>query len=266
MFRRLSPALALLAALPFAARAQDVKLAYGPQNAKFVLSSKTKVAQEMMGQKQEGESTTEQRYTLAATSKGAGQLDVTLALDSMTSTSSMGPAPDLTKTVGTKFVGIIGTNGKTISGDVSVPTGGDLKAPQAVAMKTFLPMLPASAKVGGTWSDTVTSVVAQANGAELKNTVVYNYTLAGDTAVDGAKAWKIAVATITTIAGKGNMQGQDFSIEGTSKGAGITLISKDGQYLAREGTEETTLTVTVDAMGLVIPITQSSVIKMTRSK
>ena len=266
MFRRLSPALVVLAALPLAARAQDVKLAYAPQNAKFVLSSKTKVAQEMMGQKQEGESTTEQKYTLAASAKGAGQLDVTLALDSMTSTSSMGPAPDLSKTIGTKFVGIIGTNGKTISGDVTVPTGGDMKAPQAVAMKSFLPVLPASAKIGGTWSDTVTSTIAQANGAELKNTVVSNYTLAGDTAVDGAKAWKIAVATNTTIAGKGNMQGQDFSIEGTSKGNGVTVISKDGQYISREGTEETNLTVTVDAMGLVIPITQSSVITMKRQK
>ncbi len=266
MFRRLSPALVVLAALPFAARAQDVKLAYGPQNAKFVLSSKTKVAQEMMGQKQEGESTTEQRYTLSASPKGAGQLDVTLALDSMTSTSSMGPAPDVSKTIGTKFIGILGTNGKTISGDVTVPAGGDLKAPQSVAMKSFLPVLPASAKIGGSWTDTVMSTVAQANGAELKNTVIYNYTLQGDTAVDGAKAWKIAVATTTTIAGKGNMQGQDFSIEGTSKGAGITLISKDGQYLSREGTEDTNLTVTVDAMGLVIPITQSSVIKMSKTK
>ena len=266
MFRRLSLALLVCAALPFAVRAQDVKLAYGPQNAKFLLSSKTKVAQEMMGQKQEGESTAEQKLTLAAAAKGAGQLDYTIVLDTMSATATMGPVPDLSKLIGTRFAGVIGTNGKAISGDVSVPTGGDLKSPQSHQLKSFLPILPATARMGGTWSDTNSATIAQANGAELKQTVVFTYTLAGDTAVDGAKAWKIAVASASTITGKGNMQGQDFSIEGTGKGAGVHLISKDGQYLAREGTDETNLTVTVDAMGLVIPITQSTVVKMWRQK
>ncbi len=265
MFRRLSPALVALAALPFTARAQDVKLAYGPQNAKFVVSSKTKSVQEMMGQKQEGEIVTEQRYSLAATPKGAGQLDMTLALDSMSSSNTMGQPSDVSKAIGTKFVGIIATNGRALSGDVSVPTGGDPKSQQSIAMRTFLPYLPASAKVGTSWSDTLTMEVAQ-GPMQLKNTVVYTYTLTGDTAVEGTKAWKINTAANTTIAGKGNQQGQDLTIEGTSKGTGFAVISKDGQYLAREGAEETSLTITVDAMGLVIPVTQSSVIKMARQK
>ena len=266
MIRRLSLALVAALALPFAAKAQDVKLTYAPQSSKFVLSSKTKVAQEMMGQKQEGESTSEQKYSLTATAKGTGQLDYTLALDTMSATSSMGPAPDISKMIGIKFAGVIGINGKYVSGDVTVPVGGDIKSPQAAAMKTFLPMLPPSVKVGGMWSDTVIATVAQANGAELKNTTVYAYTLAGDTAVDGAKAWKIAVTSATTITGKGNMQGQDFSIDGTSKGNGMALISKEGVLLGREGSEESALTVTVDAMGMVIPITQSSTIKLARQK
>ncbi|MBI3790389.1 MAG: hypothetical protein HY275_05880 [Gemmatimonadetes bacterium] len=266
MFRRLSPALVALAALPFAARAQDVKLTYAPQNAKFVLNSTTKVAQEMMGQKQEGEANAEQRISLVTTAKGAGQLEYQITLDTMSATSSMGPTPDLSKTIGTKFTGVIGANGKAISGDVMVPAGGDAKSPQASAMRSFLPVLPAMLKVGGEWVDTVSATVAQANGAELKQTTIYNYKLLGDTAVDGTKAWKIASDSKTTIAGKGNMQGQDFSIEGTGKGNGVHLISKDGQYLSRAGTDETSLTVTVDAMGLVIPITQSSVVKVSRQK
>ena len=131
MIRRLSLALVAALALPFAAKAQDVKLTYAPQSSKFVLSSKTKVAQEMMGQKQEGESTSEQKYSLTATAKGAGQLDYTLALDTMSATSSMGPAPDMSKMIGIKFAGVIGTNGKYFSGEVTVPPGGDVKSPES---------------------------------------------------------------------------------------------------------------------------------------
>ena len=266
MTRRLSLTLVAAAVLPLASQAQDVKLAYGPQSAKYVLTSKVKVAQEMMGQKQEGESTTEQRYSLSAAAKGAGQLEMTLALDSMSATNTMGPPPDVSKAIGTRFAGLVGINGRYMSGDVTVPAGGDLKSPQAVAMKNFLPFLPATAKVGGSWSDTVVANVSTGTGAEIKNTVIYNYTLAGDTAVDGVKAWKLAVTTATTTAGKGNQQGQDFSIEGTGKGSGVAVISKDGVYLSRESNDEVSLTVTVDAMGMVIPISQSSNVKLSRAK
>ncbi len=266
MFRRLSPALVAVAALPFVARAQDVKLGYAPQTATFVINSTTKVAQEMMGQKQEGESNAMQRMSLVTTAKGGGQLEYAVTLDTMSATTSMGPAPDLSKVIGLKFTGIMATNGKTISGDVTVPTGGDAKSPQANALRTFLPLLGTNLKVGAEWTDSVAVSVSQANGAEVKQVTKFNYRLVGDTAVDGMKAWKIAAESKTAITGSGNMQGQNFSIEGTGTGSGTHVISTDGKYLGRAGKDETNLTVTVDAMGLVIPITQSSVVTVSRQK
>jgi hypothetical protein len=266
MFRRLSPALVAVAALPLVARAQDVKLSYAPQTATFVINSTTKVAQEMMGQKQEGESQAMQRMSLTTTAKGGGQLDYVVSLDTMSATSSMGPAPDLSKVIGIKFTGVMGTNGKTISGDVQVPLGGDAKSPQANALRTFLPLLGSNLKVGAEWTDSVTVSVAQANGAEVTQTTLFKYRLAGDTAVEGTKAWKIAADSKTTVKGQGNMQGQNFSIEGSGTGSGVHVISADGKYLGRSGKDETNLTVTVDAMGMVIPITQSSVVSVMRQR
>ncbi|MBI2795552.1 MAG: hypothetical protein HYX65_02475 [Gemmatimonadetes bacterium] len=260
MTRRLTTALLAIATLPPLAGAQG--LAYTPQSARYVVTSRIHTVQEVMGQKQEVDASYEQRLSLQATARSHGQLDVSLSLDTLAITQSMGMSPDVSKMIGTKFAGVIGTNGRIVSGSVTVPTGGDTLAPQANGLRTFLPILLEGAKVGGTWNDTVRADVVQPNGSKLKQLIVFTYTFAGDTAVNGTRALKVRYEANTALNGTGNMQGSDYSIEGKSKGVGIALLSSSGQYLGREGSEESNLTVTVEAQGLVIPITQTSAVRI----
>ena len=260
MPRRLSIALLAVVALPALAGAQG--LVYGPQRAQYLVTSKIHTLQEVMGQKQEVDASYEQRVSLQVTPKARGQLDVALSLDTLTITQSLGMAPDVSKVIGTKFAGVVGTNGKVVSGSVTVPVGGDTLAPQANGLRNFLPVLQEGAKAGGAWSDTLAADVVQPNGSKIKQVTVFSYTLAGDTLIDGRKTWQLKYETSTALSGAGNMQGMDFAIAGTAKGTGVALVSTSGQYLGREGTEESNLTVTVESQGMVIPITQTAAVKI----
>lgn len=252
----------MVVAAPSLTTAQSVKLTYAPGTAKYQVTSQTKITQEMMGQKQEVDLTSDQKLTFSATPTAGGLLDFTVSLDTISMTNSMAPAGDMTKLIGTKYVGLMNANGKVVSGEVTVPGGGDPKSAQANGVRLFLPVLTGATSVGAKWTDTATSVVTQGSGAEIKATTVTNYTLVGDTTYDGQKSWKVQHDVVTTLAGKGSQQGTEFTMEGTSKAGGMSYFSLAGLYIGRTSKEETNLTVTVESAGMVIPVTQASTVKV----
>ena len=256
----------MIAVTPSLASTQGVKLTYAPGSAKYLVTSQTHITQEMMGQKQEIDVTGDQKLTFAATAKAGGLLDFSVLIDTIAITNSMAGPTDVSKMIGTKFSGVMNPNGKVVSGDVTVPAGGDVTSAPANGVRMFMPVLTGATRVGGTWSDTSNSVVTQGSGAQIKATTVTNYTLVGDTTFDGQKSWKVQHDVVTTLAGKGTQQGTEFSMEGTSKGGGMSYFSLAGVYIGRTSREETNLTVTVESAGLVIPVTQASTVKVSLIK
>jgi hypothetical protein len=256
----------MVAIVPGVATAQNVKLNYAPGTAKYQVSSQTHITQEMMGQKQDIDLNSDQKLTFSATAKAGGLLDFTVSLDTIAMTNSMAGPTDVSKMIGTKYTGVMNPNGKVVSGDVTVPVGGDVTSAPANGVRLFMPVLTGATKVGGTWTDTVTSVVTQGSGAQIKATTVTNYTLVGDTTYDGQKSWKVQHDVVTTLAGKGSNQGTEFTMEGTSKAGGMSYFSQGGVYIGRTTKEETNLTVTVEAAGLVIPVTQATTVKVSLIK
>lgn len=252
----------VVAVVPSLVIAQGVKLTYAPGTAKYQITSQTHIAQEMMGQKTEFDIGSDQKLTWVTTAKAAGLLDFSISLDTVSITNSMGAATDVSKIIGTKFAGVMTPAGKVVSGDVAVPVGGDAKSAQANGVRTFIPTLTGATTVGATWTDTTSSVISQGSNTEFKATSVIIYTLVGDTTYDGQKSWKVQHEVVTTLSGKGNQQGADFTIEGTSKGSGMTYFSQGGVYLARNAKDEMNLTATVESAGLVIPATQATTVKV----
>src|SRR6185436_559847 len=93
--------LALSLALPAAAAAQSFE--YAPSSGQYRISSKTKGAQEAMGQKQEFESTNNQLLTVTVARATKDTLAVTVRIDSVAAVGPMGMTPPgLDKLVGVK--------------------------------------------------------------------------------------------------------------------------------------------------------------------
>lgn len=248
---------ALLALAATTASAQDVKFAYAPGTAKYRVTSQTKQQQEAMGQKQEFEVSSEQRLTLTTSGKGEA-VNFSLRLDTLIVNAS-GPTPplDLSKIVGATYAGTMNESGKVTKGEITVPNGGDAAGPQFQGLKRFVPALRPGLKVGSTWSDSSTTSFAQA-GAQIDNTTLTNYRIERDTTIGGEAAWIVSYTSDAKISGKGNQQGADFLIEGTGKGTGMHFLGKKGLYLGRTDTEESNMTITVEAAGLVIPVITAS--------
>lgn len=256
----------LLATVACSATAVAQGLGYAPHNAKYSITSKIHTVQEVMGQRTEVDASSEQQVTVAAIAKAAGLFDYSATIDSLAVTNSAGPPTDVSKIVGTKFVGVMGANGRISEGIYTVPAGGDEKVPQAFGLKNLLPVIIPNAKLGATWSDTVSGDIVQANGAKIKQTAIISYTMAGDSLVDGRKAFKLTYTAAASMTGTGSIQGNDFTIEGKTTGKGVALIASSGQYLGREGTEDANLTVNVEAAGIVVPITQTAQVKVALMK
>lgn len=248
---------ALLALVATAAGAQDVKFTYAPGTAKYRVTSESKQQQEAMGQKQEFGITSEQRLTLTTSGKGDA-MTFALRLDTLVlNTTAPTPPIDLAKVIGATWSGTMTQRGKVTQGEITVPTGGDAGSPQFAGLKRFLPVVREGMKVGSTWTDTTTNGFTQ-SGAEVNNVTVADYRIERDTTIAGEAAWIVSYTGTTKIAGKGNQQGADFVIDGQGKSTGMHFLGKTGTYLGRTDTEESNMTVTVEAAGLVIPITSTS--------
>jgi hypothetical protein len=254
-------AFAAVAVMTAPAVAQSALGPYAPAAAKYKVTSNTKVAQTMMGQTQEFESSNNQVLSMSM-AKAADALALTLTLDSASVTSTApGAAPDVSALIGLKFAGTVAPNGKVTSGELTDKAGAVSKSPIGNGLRAFLPRLQLGATKGASWVDSSSSTTSQ-NGADVTTNTVVTYTFAGDTSVAGAKAWKITGASVGKVSGKGNMQGSDFTIEGDVKGLTTSVVSTAGILLGQSGDSDSNLTVTVEAAGLVIPITQKTTAKV----
>jgi hypothetical protein len=253
-------ALLLVLAAPASALAQG--FSYAPGTGQYRITSSMKGAQEVMGQRQEMESSSNQLVTIAVARGGKDTLNLTTTLDSIQITGPMGMTPPgLDKLAGTKVTAKISPTGQVYS--ANGPSADSLpNAEQLVEeMSNVLPKVRASMKAGATWTDTVTRKGSQ-GGLEIERKIVASYAVAGDTTIGGQKAWKITRKAVTTMTGSGAQNGQPMTLEGTSNGSGTMVVTPAGSFLGYTNEEDVNLKVLIVANGMEVGVTQTAVTKV----
>lgn len=259
---RLIAPLVAVAALAAAPAAVDAQLsAYKPSTGKYKVESNVKVAQTMMGQTQEFETNSKQQLTIAITG-AAPTMDMSVVLDSIAVTSTApGANTDQSAMLGTKVTAKLSAAGATSDTKAVDKTGAEVKNPAITQIASLLPRLKPGAKLGESWVDT-TKTTANQNGIETTTNTITTYTYASDTTVGSAKMAKVNAVSTAKITGKGNAQGQDISLDGESKQTSMYLVAPSGALTGGSGNAEINMSITVEAMGLVIPMTQKVMTKI----
>lgn len=218
----------------------------------------------MMGQSVEFTTTSKQLISVNVAG-AAPTFDLTMVLDSISATStSPQPMPDNSALMGLKIIGKMGPNGAVTDEKAMDKAGVDPKTPVSQSLKSLLPKLQPGAKIGDAWKDSSTTKGSQ-GGIETTTITLTSYKYEGDSTVAGTKYAKVSSLADAKVSGKGNAQGQDLSLEGTSKTTSVYLIAPSGAFQGGTSQFQADLNVTVEAMGMVIPITQKGTSKVERS-
>ena len=122
--------------------------------------------------------------------------------------------------------------------------------------RDFLPRIPPQgARVGTAWSDTM-SVTQRSGGGVVTRRVTVHSTAAAWEEHAGTRSLRIESNTTYSLAGSGENGGQSFEVGGTGTTTARTFIAEDGRFLGGESQDSTSLTISLPAQGLAIPVTQ----------
>lgn len=257
-------AFALTLASPAAAIAQGFE--YAPSVGQYRVTSSVKGAQEVMGQKTEFETSSNQLLSVAVTRAHKDTLNMTATLDSISMVGLMGMTPPgLDKLAGVKVVSKLSPFGAVYSSEgpkeADVPNATQLTE----EVSRILPRIRMKLAGGVAWTDTTTGKVKQ-NGIDIDRQVVSKFFVSGDTTVGGEKSWTIARESNTSLSGSGAPQGQPMTMEGTSAGKGTLFVSKKGVFVGMSNEEQVNIKIVLAANGMEVGITQTANTKVEKVK
>lgn len=256
--------LALILAFPVTAAAQGFE--YAPSASQYRITSAVKGAQEVMGQRNEFETSSNQLLSVNVARPVKDTLTVTVVLDSIALVGPMGMTPPyLDKLPGTKVVSKVSPAGVVYSAQ-----GPDTSAfPNAQQltdeMSRVLPRIRATLAPGAAWADTVV-IKGKQGEIEVERRIIGKYTVVGDSTVGSENSWKIARETSTTMSGSGMNNGQPMTLEGTSAGKGTMFVSKKNVFVGMQNDEQVDIKVVLTATGMEVGITQSATTKVEKIK
>lgn len=257
-------ALLLVLAVPATAVAQNFSYATG--TSQYRITTSMKGAQEAMGQRQEVESSSNQLLTLAVSRAGRDTLEVTATIDSIAVVGPMGMTPPgMDKIPGTKIRSRISPTGQVYSATGPSPDSLPNATQLIEEVSNIFPKLRQSLASGAAWTDTVTRKGNQ-GGIDLERKIIVNYQVTGDTTVAGQKGMKVSRKTSTAISGSGAQGGQPMTVEGTSTGAGVVVVTPSGQLLGFVTDEQVNLKVLLAANGMEVGVTQNATTKLEKVK
>jgi hypothetical protein len=256
--------LALAVVLPAAALAQAFE--YAPGSAQYRITRVEKATQEMMGQKQSGENVVSQVVSVTLNRAAKDTVAGVLVLDSISMSSTLGPAPSLSHLIGLKVQTRMSPDGAKMYStegpkEEEIPMASQL----TVGMGSFLPKVRVKLAKGATWADTSSAVVKQF-GIDLNRKATSHFTVVGDTSVAGEAGWKVARSDSVSLAGNGVGQMGAMSIEGNSTTTGYFVLMNKGSFAGGEGTEDGTVRVVIAANGAEVNVTTTSTTKVQRVK
>ena len=250
---------ALLFAAPFAAAplcAQGVE--YAPGTMKFRVSTTTTGSQTTPAGTNNFDVGVEEKITINLMRHAKDTVMATMTLDSI-AIKSPGPAVDLSKLMGAKFVSLVSPTGKFYS--VKGPDGIDPQLAQLTDdIGKLLPTFRGNLALGLSWTDTLSGKI-RPMGLEVDRTSVSSYKVDGDTTIGGEKAFRIQRTSSAKGAGAGNMQGTPVIMEMTGTSAGSFFITPKGTYLGGSSKDDALIKITIIQQNMEITIKQNGVKK-----
>jgi hypothetical protein len=106
------------------------------------------------------------------------------------------------------------------------------------------------------WTDTVTTS-ERGGGAEVVLSGIRQSTATGWEQCPAARCLRIDVQGPYTVLGTGEQGGQPFELVGSGTRRALEFVSADGRYLGGELRDSASLSVTLPAQGMTIPIRQT---------
>jgi hypothetical protein len=146
-------------------------------------------------------------------------------------------------------------------GDFQGSTTSDTASAQSIAQlvgnfRDFLPRIPAQGvRVGTAWTDTMALTQRGGGGAVTRQATIHSTATAWEEHA-GTRSLRIESSATYSLVGSGQNGGQAFEVGGTGTTTARAFIAEDGRFLGGESQDSTSLTVSLPAQGLAIPVTQ----------
>lgn len=242
--------------------AQAQTFEYAPGTATYRVTQTTRAAQEVMGQKQEIESSSNQVVTVKLARAAKDTVAMDIVLDSISSTNSMGMPTQMTdRLAGLRVNARLSPVGQFYSAkgldEATLPNA----ATMTQAMGNFLPRLRGNLARGTRWTDT-TSVKITQGGMDIERKTVSRYAVEGDTLVGSERALKLVRTDSTTMTGSGNGPNGPMTMEGTTTGSGSIVVTAKGLFVGATGSENAALKIVLAANGMEVGVTQNATTKV----
>jgi hypothetical protein len=193
-----------------------------------------------------------------------GDIQFTASMDSVTLKSNMmgkDTTISLNSLVGKRVKAVLSSLGEIKScvmiDSMEESSNRMMSIPQEVK-RFFTKFAGKDIKIGESWSTTEADTIHNYGGAIIVNSNI-TCTLSGKENKLGHDCFKIPLTGKLQIAGKGNMQGMDYTMEGDGTSAGTLFFDgQSGLLIYSEGTMDSDMTMaTTGQQSMVIPITQN---------
>jgi hypothetical protein len=229
-------------------------LRYAAGSARYRIEQSTHIAQEVMGQLNEADFSARQLISTVATAT-VGNLAVAVTIDSI---DVSGPNPSagagLAAARGQTFRIVMAPSGLVVS--VAAQDSANVLLRQASnGLRDFFPRLPGLPAAGQAWADTVSTT--SAGDVPVMMRAVRKHRVIGWDDRDGVRALHIASTSTYNVSGSGEAQGQAVEVSGGGQSTRDAFVSAAGVYLGSIESDSVSMTATVTAMGLTVPIRQS---------
>lgn len=256
-------ALAALLALP-AGSAAAQRFHYAAGTVHYRMTVDAKITTTAMGQSSDNEITSMQKFTMALADQEADTMSMAVTIDSISQMTPMGPPPGLDALIGKKVQAFVSPAGEYFRTQVDPADSGSMLTSLADQVVHVLPRIRVALADGATWTDTLDATTMQ-SGLELKRRVISVYTVAGDTTVNGRTGRRLTRTSTSVTTGSGTIQGQAVTMDGTSTGSAVAVVTSDGAFLGSAGTEAVKSKLTLTDAGIAYDIATNATTKVERS-
>jgi hypothetical protein len=146
-------------------------------------------------------------------------------------------------------------------GDFQGPPLSDTVTAQSISQlvgnfRDFLPRIPAEGvRAGAAWMDTLT-LAQRSGGGGVTRRVTIHSTASGWESSGGTRSLRIESSATYSLMGSGQNGGQSFEVGGTGSTTSRSFIAEDGRFLGGESQDSSSLTISLPAQGLTIPVIQ----------
>lgn len=247
------------AAAPQAAPAEQTTVRYAPVTARYRVETQQHTEQDMMGNVQAFDATTNQLLTVSLAPRG-DSLGMTVVIDSISLTTDAPGGAEAAASVqrevqGKRFTGTMTTSGTVVS--LTADSVTDAATRMVSSIRSFLPVLPAGPLTAGReWVDTVSTTNAM-GPMSMTTRNVRTHRIVGWEPRDGARALRLTTRSAYTMSGSGETQGQALELAGQGRGVHERFMSATGVFLGGTTADTTEINVNVVSAGMTIPIRQT---------